>query len=59
MTNDGAIDLAEGDQLTVSGGGSVTNGSGGDIFATGQRRLLAQSGGTFTEGAGKTSGTVP
>jgi hypothetical protein len=58
MVNDGQISLAEGKQLTVSGGGSVTNASGGNIFAA-TGAAFSQSGGTFTEGAGKTSGTLP
>jgi fibronectin-binding autotransporter adhesin len=58
LTNKGALDLAEGDQLTVSGGSSVVNGSGGDIVASGSG-TLSQSGGTFTEAAGKISGTTP
>jgi hypothetical protein len=58
LTNEGALNIAEGTQLTVSGGGTVTNGSGGTIFAPGTA-VLSQSGGTFIESAGKTIGTVP
>ena len=58
LTNEGTISIAEGVQLTVTGGGLVTNGSGGTIFAAGSA-LFFQSGGTFNEGAGKTIGTEP
>ena len=58
LSNAGAINVAEGTQLTVTNGGSVTNSSGGLIFAPGSA-ALSETGGTFTEGSGKTSGTVP
>jgi fibronectin-binding autotransporter adhesin len=59
LTNDeGEIALAEGTQLSVTGGGSVINGPGGKIFVVGTASIL-MSGGTFTEGAGKTAGTQP
>ncbi len=57
LSNTGTINI-EGAQLTVSNGGSVTNGSGGNIVALGSAALL-QTGGTFTQASGKTSGTVP
>jgi hypothetical protein len=58
LTNQGALNIAEGAQLAVTGGGTVTNGSGGTIFAP-DTAALSQSGGTFVESAGKTIGTVP
>jgi hypothetical protein len=58
LTNEGAIKLAEGAQLLVSNKGSVSNGAGGSI-AGGATGSLSQTGGTFTEGAGATSGTQP
>jgi fibronectin-binding autotransporter adhesin len=59
LTNEGAIDLSEATQLTVSNTGAFTNGSGGKIVATGSADLLMDSGTSFTEGAGTTSGTKP
>ncbi len=59
LSNDGAIDVAEGRTLTVSDQGSVTNGSGGSIAGTGSGDVLMASGTSFTEGAGTTSGTKP
>jgi hypothetical protein len=58
LTNVGVINIAEGTEMSVSNGGSVTNGSNGNIFAPGSA-VFVQTGGTFTEGAGKTSGTEP
>ncbi len=58
LTNEGTLDLAEGAQLKASGGASVTNGKGAKIAATGTGNVLV-TGGTFTEGAGTTSGTLP
>jgi fibronectin-binding autotransporter adhesin len=52
------IALAEGTQLTVTGGGSIVNGPGGKIFGAGTAAVFV-TGGTFTEGAGKTNGTQP
>jgi fibronectin-binding autotransporter adhesin len=52
------IALAEGTQLTVAGGGSIVNGPGGKIFGAGTAAVFI-TGGTFTEGAGKTNGTQP
>lgn len=57
LTNEGAIDMAEGRQLTVEDGASVTNGSGGKIVATGNPVAFFQEhgtvavGGTFTPAA--------
>jgi hypothetical protein len=59
LTNEGAIDLAEATQLTVSNSGSITNGTGGSITATGTGKISMSSGTSFTEGAGTTSGTKP
>jgi hypothetical protein len=61
LTNEGALNVAESRQLTVSNESSVTNGTGGNI-AGGAGEHPADvflSGGTFTEGAGKTTGTAP
>jgi hypothetical protein len=59
LMNEGAINLAEGKELAVSNKGSVTNGSGGKIVATGSGDVLMEPGTSFTEGAGTTSGTKP
>jgi filamentous hemagglutinin len=59
LTNEGAINLAEGAQLTVSSSNSVTNGTGGKIVGTGTGDLFMGAGTTFTQGAGTTSGTQP
>ncbi len=59
LTNEGALDLAEGRELVVSNAGSVTNGSGGKIVATGTGVLSLGTGTFFTEGAGTISGTKP
>jgi hypothetical protein len=59
ISNEGALDIAEGKVLTVSEKGSVTNGSGGKIAATGSGEVLLDSGTSFNEGAGTTSGTKP
>jgi hypothetical protein len=58
LKNEGAINLAEAKQLTVSNKASVTNGTGGKIVATGSADVF-MSGSTFTEGAGTTSGSKP
>ncbi len=59
LTNEGTIDIAAGKQLTVSGDGSVTNGSGGKIVAGEGADVLLEPGSTFTEGTGTTTGTKP
>ncbi len=59
LTNEGALDLAEGTGLSVSNAGSVVNGAGGNIAGGATGYLLAESGTSFTEGAGTTSGTEP
>ncbi len=59
LTNEGTLNVAEGETLTVaSKEGSVTNGSGGKIVATGTGDVFL-AGGKFTEGAGTTSGSKP
>jgi fibronectin-binding autotransporter adhesin len=59
LSNEGAINLAEGKALTVSEKGSVTNGSGGKIVATGSGVVQMEPATSFTEGAGTTSGAKP
>ena len=58
LTNEGALNIAEGVTFTATGAVTVTNGSGGSIFAPGSA-LFSQSGGTFNEGAGEMIGTEP
>ncbi|MFI4990867.1 MAG: hypothetical protein ACHQHO_08160, partial [Solirubrobacterales bacterium] len=58
LSNQGALNVAEGRQLTASAGASITNGAGGKILTSTSADVL-QSGGTFTEGAGTTSGSKP
>ena len=52
------MNIAEGKQLIVTGAASFTNGTGGKIVTAGNG-YLSETGGTFTEGAGTTSGTKP
>jgi filamentous hemagglutinin len=59
LTNEGAVNLSEGVQLTVSNAGSFTNGAGGKVAATGSADLFIGSGTSFSEGAGTTSGSKP
>jgi hypothetical protein len=59
LTNEGALNVAEGKTLTVSNKSSITNGTGGKIVATGNGSVLVGSGTAFTEGAGTTSGSKP
>jgi hypothetical protein len=59
LSNQGAINIAEGKELNVSNKGSVTNGSGGKIVATGSGVVFMETGTSFTEGTGTTSGTKP
>jgi hypothetical protein len=59
LTNEGAVDLAEAIQLTVSNSGAFTNGTGGSIAPVGSGNVFLDSGTTFTEGAGTTSGVTP
>jgi hypothetical protein len=59
LTNQGAINLAEAKQLTVSNSGSVSNEAGGSITGTGSGNLFMGSGTSFTEGAGTTTGSKP
>ena len=57
--NEGAVDLAEGVELSVNANGSFTNGAGGSISAPGNAYVFVPNGSTFDEGAGTTSGTQP
>jgi fibronectin-binding autotransporter adhesin len=59
LTNEGALTVATGKALTVSAEGSVTNGSGGTIAGGSSGEVFLESGTSFTEGAGTTSGTLP
>ncbi len=59
LTNEGALNVAEAIQLTVSDKGSVTNGAGGTISATGSGEVFLGSGTSFSEGAGTTVGAKP
>jgi fibronectin-binding autotransporter adhesin len=58
LNNKGAINVAAGKELTVSGKDSLTNAAGGSINALGSGDVLI-SDTKFTENAGKTSGTKP
>jgi fibronectin-binding autotransporter adhesin len=59
LTNEGALNIAEGDQLDVSGNNTLVNGAGGNITAPGGAYVSMQGGTTFTEGAGTTTGAKP
>ena len=60
LTNEGAIDLAEGKTLNVSSKCAVVNGAGGKITGTGTGDVFVKGSGTsFAEGAGTASGTQP
>jgi hypothetical protein len=59
LINQGAINIANEVQLSVSGEGSVTNGSGGKIATAGSGNMFLNTGSSFSEGAGTTSGTLP
>jgi hypothetical protein len=59
LTNEGAVELGAGLELSVSGNGTFTNGAGGSIAAPGGANVLIPSGATFNQGAGTTSGTEP
>ena len=54
LTNEGAVELAEGLELYVASGDSFSNGAGGSISATGSANVFVPSGATFNEGAGTT-----
>jgi hypothetical protein len=54
LLNQGAISVATGVALTVSGNSTVSNESGGMIAATGTG-VLVEVGGTFNQGLGKTT----
>ncbi len=57
LKNDGAINIATGVTLSAPGGATIEN-EGGAITATGSG-VLSQRTGTFVQGAGKASGTLP
>ncbi len=57
LTNEGAINLAAGVALAVSGKATVNN-NGGAIAATGNG-ALTESGGVFNQGLGKITGSKP
>lgn len=60
LDNEGALNVAEGVTLGVSGENSVTNGAGGSISGTGNGAVVLTGGAaSFTEGAGTTSGSKP
>jgi hypothetical protein len=59
LTNEGALDVAEGEQLSVSNKGSLTNGGDGSITGTGSGNVFMGSETSFTEGAGTTNGSEP
>jgi fibronectin-binding autotransporter adhesin len=59
LSNEGAINVAEGKQLTVSDEGSVVNGAGGKVSATAGGDLFMGSGTSFSQGAGTTAGGQP
>jgi hypothetical protein len=55
----GALNIAEGKALTVSEKGSVENNLGGSIATGATGALLMESGTSFTENGGTTSGALP
>jgi hypothetical protein len=59
LTNEGAVDLAEGVQLSFGGGETFTNGTGGSISAPGSASVFIPANSTFNQGAGTTSGSQP
>jgi hypothetical protein len=59
LTNEGAVDLAEGLELYVAGSDAFTNGAGGSISAIGTANVFVPGSATFNEGAGTTSGSQP
>ncbi len=58
IKNEGAIDIAETITFSVTGPGTVTNGTGGTI-AGGNSGVFAQTGGTFNEANGASTGNQP
>ncbi len=58
LVNEGTIDVSSGAALSITGSATVINGSGGVIAGAGNGALV-QSGGTFDQGAGDTSGSEP
>ena len=59
LTNEGALNVAEGRSFTVSNKASFTNGPGGKIVGAGSGDVFLESGTSFTEAAGTTTGTMP
>jgi hypothetical protein len=59
LKNEGALNIADKTFLEVSNEGSVTNGTGGKVAATGTGEVAMEPGTSFTEGTGTTSGTKP
>jgi hypothetical protein len=61
LTNNGAINIDDGISLSIGSGASFKNGAGGSIVATGASTSgnVFETGGTFTQDAGTTSGTKP
>jgi hypothetical protein len=59
FTNEGALNVAEGRSFTVSNKASFTNGTGGKIVGAGSGDVFLESGTSFTEAAGTTTGTMP
>jgi len=59
LTNEGALNVAEGKSFTVSNKASFTNGTGGKIVGAGSGDVFLESGTSFTEAAGTTTGTMP
>jgi hypothetical protein len=59
LTNEGALNVAEGKTFAVSNKASFTNGTGGKIVGTANGDVSLESGTSFTEAAGTTSGTSP
>ena len=59
LTNEGSLNIAEGNQLNVSGNNSFVNGTAGNITAPSGAYVSMLSGTTFTEGAGTTTGAKP
>jgi hypothetical protein len=58
LLNEGAIDIADGVDFSVTGAQTVTNGTGGTIMAAGLGALV-QTEGTFNQGPGQDIGSEP
>ena len=59
LTNEGTLNVANEVRLAVFNEGSVANGAGGKIVATGSGDVAIEPETSFTEGAGTTSGAKP